>query len=189
MPKGLNLSSAVFAGFSVLYPVIAIVLVHAAGPGAALILLLVVLGVRAVLPGLRGVPASLGLALLPVLAAVAAIGAFDRSLAVRLYPVFMNAAMLSVFAVTLWQPPSMVERFARILDPDLPPSGVRYTYNVTIVWILFFAINGSVALWTVLQPGWVAWTLYNGLLSYIAAGVLFAGEYIVRRRVMRRQPS
>lgn len=189
MPKGLNLSSAVFAGFSVLYPVIAIVLVHIAGPGAALVLLLVVLGARAVLPGLQSVPASLGLAVLPVLAGVAAIGVFDRALAVRLYPVFMNVAMLSVFAVTLWRPPTMIERFARILDPDLPPSGVRYTHNVTIVWILFFALNGAVALWTVLQPGWVAWTVYNGLLSYVAAGSLFAGEYIVRRRVMRRQQS
>jgi uncharacterized membrane protein len=189
MPKGLNLSSAIFAGFSLLYPVIAIALVHAAGPGAALVLLLVVLGARAALPGLQDVPASLGLALLPVLAAVAAIGAFDRALAVRLYPVFMNAAMLSVFAITLWRPPSMIERFARILDPDLPQSGVRYTYNVTIVWVLFFALNGAVALWTVLQPGWFAWTVYNGLLSYIAAGLLFLGEYIVRRRVMRRRQS
>jgi uncharacterized membrane protein len=186
MPKRLNLSSAAFAGFSLLYPVIAIVLVHTAGPGAALVVLLVVLAGRVAFPALQSVPASLGLALLPVLAAVAAVGVFDRPLAIRLYPVFMNAAMLSVFAVTLWRPPSMIERFARVLDPDLPQSGVRYTYKVTIVWVAFFALNGAVALWTVLQPGWTAWTLYNGLLSYVAAGLLFLGEYIVRRRAMRQ---
>ena len=186
MPKRLNLSSAVFAGFSLLYPVIAIAVVHTVGPGAALVVLLVVLAGRVALPALQSVPASLGLALLPVLAAVAAVGAFDRPLAIRLYPVFMNAAMLSVFAVTLWRPPSMIERFARVFDPDLPQGGVRYTYNVTIIWVAFFALNGAVALWTVLQPGWTAWTLYNGFLSYVAAGLLFLGEYIVRRRVMRK---
>jgi uncharacterized membrane protein len=138
---------------------------------------------------LPSVPASLGLALLPVLVAIAAVGAFDRPLAVRLYPAFMNAAMLSVFAVTLWKPPSMIERFARVLDPDLPESGVRYTRKVTIVWIGFFALNGAIALWTVLQPGWAAWTLYNGFLSYVAAGLLFVGEYFVRQRVMRQHRS
>jgi uncharacterized membrane protein len=179
----------VFAGFSLLYPVIAIVLVHAVGPGAALIVLLVVLAARVALPELQSVPVSLGLALLPVLAAVAAVGAVDRPLAIRLYPVFMNIAMLSVFAVTLWRPPSMIERFARVLEPDLSQSGVRYTYKVTIVWIAFFAFNDAIALWTVLQPGWTMWTLYNGLLSYVAAGLLFVGEYIVRRQVMRRHRS
>jgi uncharacterized membrane protein len=186
MRQRLDLSSAAFAGFSVLYPVIAIVLIHAAGPGAALVLLLVVLGARIALPALQNVPISLGIALLPVLAAVAAVGAFDRPLAIRLYPVFMNAAMLSVFAVTLWRPPSMIERFARIVAPDLPQSGVRYTYKVTIVWVVFFALNGAVAMWSALQSGWAMWTLYNGFLSYVAAGALFLGEYLVRRRMLRR---
>jgi uncharacterized membrane protein len=189
MPQRRDFSSAAFAGFSALYPVIAIVLIHAAGPGAALLLLLVVLGARIALPMMQSVPMSLGLALLPVLAAVGTVGAFDRSLAVRLYPVFMNAAMLSVFAVTLWHPPSMIERFARILDPDLPPSGIRYTYKVTIVWIVFFALNGAVALWSALRPGWAVWTLYNGFLSYVAAGAVLFGEYLVRRRVLKRQRS
>jgi len=83
----------------------------------------------------------------------------------------------------------MIERFARVLDPDLPESGVRYTRKVTIVWIGFFALNGAIALWTVLQPGWAAWTLYNGFLSYVAAGLLFVGEYFVRQRVMRQHRS
>jgi len=189
MLKRLNLSSAVFAGFSLFYPVIAIVLIHAQGAGAALIVLLIMLGARIGLPILHSVPVSLGFALLPVLAAVAAVGAVDRPLAVRLYPVFMNVAMLNAFAVTLWRPPSMIERFARILQPDLSQNGVRYTYKVTIVWVVFFALNGAIALWSALQPGWTAWTLYNGFLSYIAAGALFIGEYLVRRHLVREQPS
>ncbi len=98
----------------------------------------------------------------------------------------MNAAMLAVFASTLWKPPSMAERFARIFDADLPESGVRYTRKVTEVWIVFFAANGAIALWSVLQPGWGAWLLYNGFISYVAAGLLFAIEFAVRRYARRR---
>jgi len=184
-----DLPSAIFAGFSILYPVIAVVTIRTLGPGAALILLIVMLAARAVLPFLRGMPVSLGLALLPVLAAVFVVGTFDRQLSVRLYPVFMNIAMLVAFVTTLFYPPSMIERFARISEPDLAPSAVRYTHTVTIVWIAFIALNGTVALWSVFQPGWAAWTLYNGLISYIAAGMLFAGEYLVRRRVRGRRAS
>lgn len=189
MLRRFDLPSAIFAGFSILYPVIAVVTIRTLGPGAALIILIVMLGARALLPFLRGVPVSLGLALLPVLVAVFAVGGFDRQLSVRLYPVFMNIAMFAAFAATLFYPPSMIERFARIFEPDLPPDGVRYTYIVTIVWMAFFALNSAIALWSVMQPGWEAWTLYNGFISYIAAGTLFAGEYLVRQRVRRRHTS
>jgi uncharacterized membrane protein len=185
MKKTFDLSSAIFAGLSLLFPVIAVVTIRAFGPGVAILLLFAVFGARALLPILRGTQLPSGLAFLPVLVAVSVVAAFDQELSVRLYPVFMNAAMLASFADTLWHPPSMVERFARIVEPELPESGVRYTRKVTMVWIGFFILNGAIALWSVLQPGWAAWTLYNGLISYFAAGLLFAGEYLVRQRVMR----
>jgi uncharacterized membrane protein len=148
--------------------------------------MVLLLAARLALPVLRGVPLSLSLALLPVLIAVLAVASFDRALSIRLYPVFMNAAMLAAFAATLWKPPSMIERFARVFEPDLPESGVRYTRNVTWVWVAFFLLNGAIALWSALQPGWAAWTYYNGFIAYAAAGLLFAGEYLVRQSVRRR---
>src|SRR5688500_6325602 len=60
------------------------------------------------------------------------------TLAVKLYPVLVNAVLLVVFAVSLRHPPSVVERLARLSEPDLPPSGVRYTHKVTAVWCVFF---------------------------------------------------
>ena len=186
MPKRLDLSSAAFAGFSILYPVIAIGTMRTLGVGAAIALIIVLLAVRLLVPFLRGAPLAMSLTLLPVLVAIAAVAAFDKQLSIRLYPVFMNAAMLAAFASTLWRPPSMAERFARIAEPDLPESGVRYTRNVTIVWVGFFALNGAIALWSVMQPGWTAWLAYNGFIAYLAAGLLFAGEYLVRQRVRQR---
>jgi uncharacterized membrane protein len=186
MPKRLDLASAAFAGFSILYPLIAIGAMRFLGVEAAIAIIVLLLATRLVVPVLRGVPVAMSLTLLPVLIGIAVVAAFDRELSIRLYPVFMNAAMLATFASTLWKPPSMAERFARIVEPDLPESGVRYTRNVTIVWMGFFALNGAIALWSVLQPGWTAWLVYNGFLAYVAAGLLFASEYLVRQRVRQR---
>ena len=90
--------------------------------------------------------------------------------------------MLAVFASSLWQPQTIIERLARLQEPELPQSGIDYTRKVTKVWCLFFVINGSIALYTCFQPLEI-WTLYNGLLSYVFAGLLFAGEWVVRQRI------
>jgi uncharacterized membrane protein len=73
------------------------------------------------------------------------------------------------------------------MEPDLDPHGVRYTRSVTLIWVGFFAINGSVALWTAVWGSWAAWTLYNGALAYLLAGLLLGGEYLVRQRVRARR--
>lgn len=187
MPKRIDPSSVAFAGFSALYPIIAISTMRIFGVGAALAIVVIVVAARLLLPFFRGTPVAISFALVPVLVAMAGVAAFDQQLSVRLYPVFMNAAMLSVFLLTLWKPPSMVEQFARAVEPDLPESGVRYTRNVTIVWSCFFAVNCAIALWSALRPGWTAWLIYNGFIAYLAAGMLFAGEYLVRQRVRARQ--
>ncbi|WP_407331332.1 hypothetical protein [Enterovibrio sp. 27052020O] len=98
------------------------------------------------------------------------------------YPVVVNSAMLAVFAHSLTQPQSIIEQLARLQEPNLPPSGVNYTRKVTKVWCVFFLLNGTIAWLTCFMP-LTYWTLYNGLLSYIAAGVLFAVEYLIRKKV------
>jgi uncharacterized membrane protein len=92
----------------------------------------------------------------------------------------MNTAMLLTFGYTLWRGPPMIERFARIVEPNLPESGVRYTRVVTWVWVAFFLINGLVATYTALYSDWSTWTLYNGLIAYLGMGLLFGGELLVR---------
>jgi uncharacterized membrane protein len=101
----------------------------------------------------------------------------------RFYPVLMSAAMLCLFAWSLRQPQSIVERFGRIIYRDFPPEAVAYTRRVTIAWCVFFTINGLIALWTAVAGSWAAWTLYNGFISYVLMGLLFVGEYAVRRRL------
>lgn len=111
----------------------------------------------------------------------------DSDLYLRLYPVAINALMLVLFGLSLWQPPTMIERFARLKEPDLPEGAVRYTRNVTIVWCLFFIINGSIALYTAIATSLEIWTIYNGSIAYGLMGALFAGEYLVRRRFQKKK--
>ncbi|MEB3767075.1 septation protein IspZ [Acinetobacter sp. MD2] len=103
----------------------------------------------------------------------------------KFYPVAMSLAALSIFAMTLLRPPSMIERFARVFEPDLPESGVIWTRKVTMVWCGFFFINACIALYTVFFAPMQIWVLYNGLVSYLLMGILLGGEFILRKRQQR----
>lgn len=110
----------------------------------------------------------------------------NQSLPLKLYPVLVSMVMLSVFGLSLRHPPSAIERIARLQDPDLPPEAIAYTRKVTVAWCVFFIVNGSIALATALWAPDRVWALYNGLISYVLMGLLFAGEWLVRRRVRRQ---
>ncbi|MDR2851827.1 MAG: hypothetical protein LBV61_02020 [Burkholderiaceae bacterium] len=119
-------------------------------------------------------------------AVLAVLGFFADALApLKLYPVLLNAVLLAVFAASLHWPPSAIERIARLRHPDLPPRGVAYTRKVTWLWCGFFTVNGALALITALWTDARIWALYNGLIAYGLMGLLFMGEWMVRRQVMQ----
>ncbi len=107
-------------------------------------------------------------------------------LAIRAYPVLVSLAVAGVFAVSLVFPPTVIERIARIHEPELPAAGVAYTRKVTGIWLIFLlgntAVSAATGLWGTLE----IWTLWNGLLSYVLMGGLFAGEFIYRKLARRR---
>lgn len=113
-------------------------------------------------------------------------GWLNDALPIKLYPVAVNALMLALFGLSLRHPPSMIERFARLQEPDLPMHAIAYTRRVTQVWCGFFVINGTLALLTALYASTDVWALYNGLIAYLLMGALFAGEWLVRQRVRAR---
>lgn len=111
----------------------------------------------------------------------------DNSLnGLKLYPVLVNFFLLIVFLTSVFYPPTIIERLARLQEPELSTSGVIYTKNVTKIWCVFFVLNGAVALYTALYSTIEVWTLYNGLLAYILMGCLLLGEVIYRRLVLRK---
>ncbi len=75
----------------------------------------------------------------------------------------------------------MVERFARMVDHDLPDFTLPYCRRMTIVWCVFFVGNAAtvVALAVLAPHEW--WTLYTGVLAYVLIGLLLVGEVCVRK--------
>jgi uncharacterized membrane protein len=112
---------------------------------------------------------------------------FESPDLLRFYPVTVNILLLILFSLSLIRPPSIVERLALLSDPELPAAGIRYTWNVTLVWCVFFLLNGAAALFTAIESSMEVWAFYNGFLSYLLMGILFAGEFALRHWVKRRQ--
>ena len=123
-------------------------------------------------------------ALATVLAVASLLG--DRWGPLKLYPALVNLVMFGLFAMSLWRGPTVVERLARLRETNFPPAAIAYTRRVTQVWCGFFVVNGLIAVATALWASAAAWALYNGLLSYVAMGLLMGGEWLVRRRVRGR---
>ncbi|EPV8392509.1 hypothetical protein [Klebsiella sp. 141161] len=102
------------------------------------------------------------------------------------YPVVVNTVMLAVFGGSLWSSMPIVERLARLREPALPERALRYTRRVTQIWCAFFVGNGGIALFTALHGDMSLWTAWNGMISYLLIGMLMAGEWLVRQRVIKR---
>ena len=100
---------------------------------------------------------------------------------VRLYPAVMSVSMAALFIGSLWSPPPLIERIARLREPAFPPEGVRYTRALTWVWAVFLLANAAIATWTAIVASRETWALYNGVISYLCIGLLLALEYPVRR--------
>lgn len=109
----------------------------------------------------------------------------NGQLAVKAYPLLISLSVAAIFAFSLKFPPTMVERMARVTHPHLSPKAVVYTRKVTIVWVAFLLCNTFISAVTALWCSLDVWTLWNGFLSYIFMGLLFLGEFCVRRLVQR----
>lgn len=177
------MSGVWLAALTLLYPFV-VHFAHGRVEPRWLALVLVVVGLLRLPSALKTPIHWLGVALPLLLAAVTWFA--NGALPARMYPVAVNLGMLILFGWTLLRPPSMVERIARLTEPDLPPYGIVYTRRVTQVWVAYFIINGSIAFWTAVWGSQAIWTLYNGLISYCVMGVLFGGEWLVRRHVRQK---
>ncbi|WP_454831032.1 hypothetical protein [Pseudoxanthomonas wuyuanensis] len=175
--------TALFIAFSLAYPLAVYFALGRFEPRWLALLLFVLALLRAVAAREAvWLAAAGGAGLLALTATI-----FNQALPLKLYPALVNAVMLAVFAISLRFPPTVIERIARLQDPQLPASGVIYTRRVTQVWCGFFIVNGSLALVTALWTSDRVWALYNGLIAYGLMGLLFGGEWLIRQRVKAAQ--
>jgi acyl-coenzyme A synthetase/AMP-(fatty) acid ligase/uncharacterized membrane protein len=118
----------------------------------------------------------------------------NSPLFLKFYPVLMNAVMLASFGYTLFAPPPMIFRFAVLQNKSIKESLAEkrienYCRTVTIVWCGFFILNGGIAAWTVFSASDLLWSVYNGGISYILIGILFAGELVIRKMTDKKMPK
>ncbi|WP_304672767.1 hypothetical protein [Neisseria blantyrii] len=115
----------------------------------------------------------------------AAVLVFGRRDSMYWYPVLVNLMMLAVFGGSLFAGQTVIERLARLQQPDLPEKAVRYTRRVTQVWCVFFIINGTLAALLVRLGRYDWWAVYTGVIAYVLMGMLFAGEWLYRKLVLK----
>jgi len=180
-PFSRTLLKSLLAALLITYPVLVYFGLQAYGPRIVAIFLLVVASARTLI---HRDTTNLWL-WLAALSAAAFSGFSNSAFGLKFYPVIVSTIMFSIFSLSLYKQPSFIERLARLQDPELPPEGIIYCRKITLIWCIFFIFNGSVAFVTVFSSDEI-WLVYNGLISYIIMGLLFGGEFIYRKYMLRQ---
>ncbi len=165
-----------------LYPVIVWGgLMHLGVRWTALILL-VLTGRRFIIALLRSKETS-RLTIIQAVAVVSIIGGaavWGSELALRFAPFAVSLTFIALFTISLKSTP-IIERFARLERPDLPPDHVAYCTALTKVWIGVLSANSILILYACLFADTTLWTVLVGPVSYGFLGTVFAVEYVFRK--------
>ncbi len=98
----------------------------------------------------------------------------------RFTPFGISLVFFAQFAMSLRSTP-IIERFARLKRPDLPPDHVKYCRWLTRMWLLIFIGNSALVFSAAfVEPHWL-WAMMVGPASYFYLGTFLAGEYIYRK--------
>lgn len=103
------------------------------------------------------------------------------------YPVIISTAMLVLFGGSLFSSQSIIERFARLRDSNLPPKAVSYTRKVTQVWSGFFVLNITICTALIFAEQYRWWAIYTGGIAYVLMGLLMCIEWWVRQKVIKNE--
>jgi uncharacterized membrane protein len=79
----------------------------------------------------------------------------------------------------------LVEHFARMQKPALPPAEVQYCRVVTVVWGVALALAAVTGVALAFTASLATWTAFSGVGSYVLVGALFSVEYVVRKARFR----
>ena len=104
---------------------------------------------------------------------------FSKIYALKFYPVIVNSFIFCVFFSSVFCEETIIQKIAKKMDGELTDFSRNYTRKLTYVWCIFLFVNLSISFATVFMSPKV-WELYNACISYVALGVMFGVEYIVR---------
>jgi uncharacterized membrane protein len=128
------------------------------------------------------------------LAIAAAVGVLGFALVLRgdagdpnrlymLQHVGINALLCGWFGGTLRRDRlSLIGQFAARIHP-LSPGMREYTWRVTRVWTVYFALLVLASVVVYATMPFAAWSVLANLLTPLMVGILFVGEYLLRYRL------
>jgi uncharacterized membrane protein len=96
-------------------------------------------------------------------------------------PTFVSVMLAGVFVHSIIKPPTIIEHFAEMDFPVLPPSASTYCRKVTHIWVGIFLCNAVTCFLAARyapREVWLGWTTAG---IYIFMGLCFGLEYLVRR--------
>lgn len=185
-PKVRRAFLPILAGVGFAYPVLVYFGLQVLPPSTVAIGLLTLLGLRLLLDR-RRISKPLTYVCCIAAGGLVLFAVWEPVNALKTYPILLSLGLAGLFGTSLTHPPTAVERIARIREPNLPTSTIGYMRNVTVIWLGFFLVNASASAWTAASGDLALWTFYNGFVSYVLVGTLFAAEFVVRSFVLRRE--
>lgn len=78
----------------------------------------------------------------------------------------------------------MCSHFARLVHGPLTPALGRYTRRITFAWAAFFAAMSAASTLIFLAAPLRTWSMFANFLTAPLIALMFAAEYIVRRRAL-----
>ncbi len=111
---------------------------------------------------------------------IAGAAASGSAFVLHVTPFVVSLTFIAMFALSLRNTP-LIERFARLQEPDLPPEKVVYCRNLTTLWVGILALNSTLLLVASLCRDDAVWAILVGPVSYGMLGLVFAIEYPFRK--------
>ncbi len=117
------------------------------------------------------------LAMTAIIGAAAAVGSV---FALHIAPFAVSLTFIVLFASSLRSTP-IIERFARLQKPELPPEEIAYCRALTKLWVAVLAANSFLLLFAALFADETLWAILAGPVSYGLLGAVFTVEYPYRK--------
>ncbi|WP_018605163.1 hypothetical protein [Uliginosibacterium gangwonense] len=98
----------------------------------------------------------------------------------------MHALLGATFGRTLFSgyENALCARIAGIAHNGLSPKLARYGWQVTLVWTIYFWAMTTASVLLFAFGTMTQWSVLGNLLTAPLLGLMFAGEYMIRRRVL-----
>jgi uncharacterized membrane protein len=131
-----------------------------------------------------------------ILCAIGAVSLFmgDSPLVLKLYPALADLAYITILTSSFFVSPPFayyfIEIFDRTIKDRIPaPRFERYCFKATLVWCVFFVLDGIIALLTVLYGTDIVWAVYNSGITYVIMGLIFFGEFVILKMIVKQHSS